>query len=303
MHLNSNTRARPRVRGPRRAFTLIELLVVIAIIAILIALLVPAVQKVREAAARTQCSNNLKQLALASHNYHDVYKKFPEAYRRNPPYATLYVRLLPFFEQDNIQKKWDYANKANNEGSVADGKPASQVIPMLLCPSDNLPNPVYNDPPKDWGMTSYGGCGGIRAYPEGEQTRDGIFLSVWSSFPQDPGIRMTGIVDGTSNTLMFGERHHFEPQDPHLDGWGAWAWNAPGDQILGASAPINYKLPPGYGNPQYKDRINAFGSGHSGGANFALADGSVRFIPDSVPLSTLQALATRSKGEVIQGLD
>src|ERR1700745_1485824 len=114
----------------RRGFTLIELLVVIAIIAVLIALLLPAVQKVREAANRMACTNNLKQIALATHNFHDTYKKFPTGGRipvliggRPTGGINLWVELLPYFEQDNLYKKWDPDNQKN----VAGGTNATQA--------------------------------------------------------------------------------------------------------------------------------------------------------------------------------
>src|SRR5262245_52260696 len=112
----------------RGAFTLIELLVVIAIIAILIGLLVPAVQKVREAAARASCQNNLKQLGIAAHSFNDSQKQFPHGYRRNVPIKTVFIDLLPYFEQDNLARNWDFNNQNNNFGTVAAGAKGAQVI-------------------------------------------------------------------------------------------------------------------------------------------------------------------------------
>src|SRR5262245_39930514 len=167
----------------QRGFTLIELLVVIAIIAILIGLLLPAVQKVREAANRIKCANNLKQIALAAHNYEGVHGAFPTGHR--PPVmvvdgvptqgTNVWVELLPYFEQDNLYKFWDYNDNRKN---VAGGKKATQaqVIQILICPSDPL-DPVWEltrfHPDltfPDWcfgfyGMTSYGGNAGTRSAP------------------------------------------------------------------------------------------------------------------------------------------
>src|SRR5262249_10453690 len=159
-------------------FTQVELLVVIAIIAVLIGLLLPAVQKVRAAAARIQCENNLKQIALACHNYEGVYKRFPIGVRipiyvgdRPTGGTNLWVDLLPYFEQDNLHRNWDDYDNRNN---VAGGRNATtaQVIKLLLCPSDALPEPVFHltaEVSSSWGlgfygMTSYGGNAGRRSF-------------------------------------------------------------------------------------------------------------------------------------------
>jgi prepilin-type N-terminal cleavage/methylation domain-containing protein/prepilin-type processing-associated H-X9-DG protein len=304
-------------------FTLIELLVVIAIIAVLIGLLVPAVQKVREAANRITCTNNLKQIALAAHDYHDVYKKFPPGGRlpvdmggRPAGGTTLWVELLPYIEQDNLYKKWDYKDNRNNVGGT--NAPSAQVINILVCPSDRLPQPVFEytaavgpaAPPWSWGfyaVSSYGGNAGKRsiATATSPRTLDGIFFL-------DSKVRLADIIDGTSNTFLFGERSHRDPEfdrrqpivlpgNAPIEGLGKWAYvvNGVGNVTLSTPVPINYRVPDGGDDGTLLDRGCAFGSGHPGGANFAFADGSVRFLSESTPLSTLQALSTRCGGEVV----
>jgi prepilin-type N-terminal cleavage/methylation domain-containing protein/prepilin-type processing-associated H-X9-DG protein len=312
----------------RKGFTLIELLVVIAIIAILIGLLVPAVQKVREAAARIQCSNNLKQLGLAAFNFESVNGRFPAGinvpigtsngmvfpsntlYKNgtigNPPDGAQFISwpeaLLHYFEQDNLRKQLDLTQNqyANCNGPTSTG---AQIIKILLCPSDPLPNPVSTFTSGGttyyFGMNSYGANAGTRSWYVSNMTTDGVFYI-------NSRTTIAGISDGTSNTLMFGERYHKDPVYTNIATLGGWAWanySAGQDYLLSSAVPVNYTLPPGTktGAPNFPEdlRVNAFGSGHSGGANFTMCDGSVRFLTlvGNSDLPLLQALSTRAGGE------
>src|SRR5262245_799515 len=202
-------------------FTLVELLVVIAIIAVLLGLMLPAVQQSREAARCASCKNNLKQLALAAHGFHNVHGKFPSAGRvpfyvgdRPTGGTNLWVELLSYFDQNNTYKRWDYDDNRNN---VAGGTTAitAQVIGTLLCPSDWMPDHVAylnsrNSPlwfHGHYGMTSYGGANGTRYGIPGSpppyygSSRDGIFFV-------DSCVSLADVTDGSSNTLLFGERYH-----------------------------------------------------------------------------------------------
>jgi prepilin-type N-terminal cleavage/methylation domain-containing protein/prepilin-type processing-associated H-X9-DG protein len=311
----------------RSAFTLIELLVVIAIIGVLISLLLPAVQKVREAANRAKCANNLKHLALAAHQHHDARGRFPNGLHTVDTGGGRYangtcweVELLDYLEQDNLKNRWDYDDFRNNVVGGLDATTA-QVLPVLLCPSDLLPERVWSFVAEGLGqygyaegwyaMHSYGANAGIRSFPGNQVTRDGIFF-------QDSSIPLAVVTDGATNTFLFGERSHDDPNFDRvtskdqpsfypLASWGWWAQVAftsggsLGNRFLSTPVPINYRVPPNAlkGDGSINNRLCAYGSGHPGGANFAFADGSVRFLSDTIPLDTLQALSTRAGGEVV----
>jgi prepilin-type N-terminal cleavage/methylation domain-containing protein/prepilin-type processing-associated H-X9-DG protein len=309
---------------PRRGFTLIELLVVIAIIAILIGLLLPAVQKVRGAANRMVCTNHLHQIALAAHNYDVTHEKLPTGGRvpvlvgdRPTGGTNFWLELLPYIEQDNLYKQWD---RGDNRKNVAGGMSATtaQVIKLLICPSDSLPQTVVKHSAMataDWcwgyyGMSSYGGNAGTRSLPIGGISRDGLFFI-------DSSVCLTDIsnADGTATTFLFGERYHRDPifdlRQPDVapgiapiaqqGKWGFIAGEAGvmSNVTLHSAAPINYRTPPDGDRLALLTRAAAFGSGHPGGANFAFADGHVSFVSDNMPLSTLQALSTRGGGEPV----
>ncbi|HET6575223.1 MAG TPA: DUF1559 domain-containing protein [Fimbriiglobus sp.] len=303
----------------RRGFTLIELLVVIAIIAILIGLLLPAVQKVREAAARTTCSNNLKQLALGLHNYHSAYEKFPAGIRRDqgpaPPSTNNYrlnetplrrtnwtIEVLPYIEQENVQKKWNYTNFNANRGVTGDPATCTwHAIKTFNCPSDPAPavdttSDAAESPPRHWGLTRYVANAGRRSYRRAAQTNDGPFIHTVER-------NIASISDGTSNTIFLGERSTVDPvfssTGDNLVFWGWWAFGAEGDVLGSAAERINWKMPAPATQANYDLRINVFGSGHTGGANFAMGDGSVRFIRDSMDLVTLERACMYADGLVV----
>ena len=292
----------------RPAFTLIELLVVIAIIAILIGLLLPAVQKVREAAMRTKCENNLKQMVIGIHNYSNVYGPFPPAYRNKPPTPTSYLPgwgwgtlILPFVEQDAMysQLKVDTVTFGNGTNAAQPNQhpatPPSQPfltqrpMPLFRCPADNGPD--INAFRNNHGTSNYRAvCGPDDASGAfvTNADRGGIMYQNSKNGPTD-------VPDGLSNTLMIGECMY----DTATDKWAAlWAgmigyYNSAINissvmwQVDNTSAQINGTAP------------QAFSSRHPGGAYFAFGDGSVRFFREGGDVTKLKWLAGRKDGQAV----
>jgi prepilin-type N-terminal cleavage/methylation domain-containing protein/prepilin-type processing-associated H-X9-DG protein len=286
----------------RSAFSLLELLVVIAIIGVLIALLIPAVQRVRSTAYRVQCTNNLHQIGLALHNYHGNHKTLPPgvSYRngKDPyPFMSWNTRLLPFLEQGNL---WNDTMQAyQRDSNFLDNPPhvgLGTVLPIFNCPADSRTVLERQDLP-GIALNSYLGVEGINQF-----TKDGVLYL-------DSKVRLSDIVDGTSNTLMVGER---PASADGVAGWWYAGWgqakDGSADMVLGvqeqyAAAFYVVDCPPGpyqFGPGSLKDPCATFHfwSLHIGGANFLFADGSVHFLHYDAAL-LMPALATRAGGEAV----
>jgi prepilin-type N-terminal cleavage/methylation domain-containing protein/prepilin-type processing-associated H-X9-DG protein len=302
-------------RQPVRGFTLIELLVVIAIIAILIALLVPGVQKVREASTRTQCLNNMKQIGQALHNYHDVFGSFP-LQKHHRADCWMY-KILPYIEQEDLFKQGQ-----SHDAAIYDAAWLT-IVGMYICPADprGFGGGVYIDEKLGtYAMTSYLGVAG-------KVSTDNPDSGVIAPYQQDAikayqllddeptlhlAIKLTQILDGASNTVMVGER----PPSPD-NFWGWWAYQdwdnfnwaimdvayAPysWDPNSGAPCPaLSYFSP---GDLINYCHSNHYWSFHYSGGNWLMCDGSVHFMDYSAGTTVIPQMATRNGGEVVADPD
>lgn len=294
----------------RRGFTLIELLVVIAIIAILIALLLPAVQQAREAARRSQCKNNLKQLGVALHNYHDVHSTFPPGWvgvvNRQPNVGgeggfSWGTMILPYIDQAPLYNQFNFTlamDVAPNRALL------NQRLSVFQCPSDPKPDTFMaedrNGAQFEMATANYAGVfgtvelddcytvspGTAPLSAQGQCLSNGIFY-------HNSKVKIRDITDGTSNTLMVGERTTYN--DPVEGPWyGTWSGALP----LADDAPARVI---GHAEhlPNGGDHAEDFGSFHVGGAHFILGDGHVRFLSENMSQEIFEALGTRAGGEVI----
>jgi prepilin-type N-terminal cleavage/methylation domain-containing protein/prepilin-type processing-associated H-X9-DG protein len=346
-------------RDRTAGFTLIELLVVIAIIAVLISLLLPAVQSAREAARRAQCVNNLKQIALASHNYESTHGSFPMGNRAyaftfssaSPDACSVYIGhsaftfLMPYLEGGNTYNTFNLVRPYNSFSNLTEGLIKTATY---LCPTDSL---ATDDPDIQQFITT---TQNSYAMSRGRQENIAFNWAISGSLPDpkapfastcnfgggdgmfgpEESVRIAAITDGTSNTFLFGEMSRFknEPAGSNFNfGNVTWdfvgppwtaanpTWN--GDIRVTSGAFVIPKLnapadtngsviaacfatavqPPDWIPVQACQNLGqwAFRSLHPGGANFAFADGSVKFVKDSINLSSYRSLGTRAGSEVV----
>jgi prepilin-type N-terminal cleavage/methylation domain-containing protein len=306
-----------------RGFTLIELLVVIAIIGVLVSLLLPAVQQAREAARRTQCKNNLKQLGLALHNYHDTFSNFPPGcirggasggwgFQTNVETSCWTYLALPYIEQATIYNQLNFSTTNWYPGTVfttPNCEFAQKVIPSFVCPSDP------NGGAKNFG--SWACVGGVQNangdfatinYAAMADSRNRINSSGYTScgncYPRTDGdgmmfnrskIGVRDVTDGTSNTILMAE----VSGGPGVNQFWEWAWSGPlVDARITPNGPGSYPGDRTFLNPRETDTPQGASSYHEGGIQVLLADGSVRFLSENINFATYKSLATRSGGEI-----
>ena len=288
-----------RTRPDRSGFTLVEVLVVITVIGILVALLLPAVQAARESARRIQCAANLKQLALACHNYADVYGTLPigipQMYDPDPalnffgPSQSIFVSMLGQLDQ---QPLFNAVNFSRSIFASANSTIFATGLEVLWCPSDpsirmEVEYPFYEDPLKEKiRFSSYAGCTGIwyadlSDYPD--PMNPARVDQINGLFTANRGIRFAEITDGTSQTMLLSERAHGLLTGDDFRYWHWWADSVSVDTRFWTIFPMNpfRKIPdtPETYSSAYTSSASSF---HPNGAYFAFADGSVRFLKDSI---------------------
>jgi len=314
-------------RKSKAGFTLVELLVVIAIIGVLVALLLPAVQAAREAARRSSCTNNLKQIGLAMHNHHDVFLKFPAGAATDPGGgwgSSWKVSILPYIEQGNISDKWVYSGNSGYTNSTNMPLTNNLTIASYRCPSSALPE--FYAASHNGGafqmLTSYTGNSGSGTLGTTGSGSHGITAED-GPLNANSKKNMANLTDGTSNTIMVAEQSNhlrdannqpitgsytaITSQGPH--GWTMGAGNgsvgrAYTDRVFNCTtliSPINQIGLPNSGGTGHNTGNNIpWSSYHPGGCLVALTDASVSFLPNTTDMTTLHRLASGADGQVVQ---
>ncbi len=257
----------------KNALTLIELLVVVGIIGIFVALLLPAVMQAREAARQTQCKNNLRQLGIALHNFHEIHKRFPPGTLNEWSWSA---RLLPLIEGNNVYNRFDLSHEPFEEPNYSN---TDTIISVFMCPSDGRSNLIFN-PVKMPGMrfahTSY--LGSLAA---NDNLSRGMFREYGS-------VRLAEVQDGASNTLFVGERSVVVANGQSFS-W--WVWGP--ETLISAGQ--------GFRQGTYSNLESAkhWWSYHAGGGHFLFVDGSLHFLPYSIDANVFASLGTKNGGEVV----
>ncbi|MBX9626567.1 MAG: DUF1559 domain-containing protein [Gemmataceae bacterium] len=295
----------------RGGFTLIELLVVIAIIAVLVGLLLPAVQKVREAASRMSCQNNLHQIGLALHNYHGAYGHFPPGFTSQAvtlngdglgPGWGWAAHILPYMEQEPLYKSIDFRKDIADPANAA---PRVTSLKLYLCPSDNPQKPTFDAVSDPAGtvicpvaFANYAGIGGLFEVTDNPDVNTGLLL-------RNSRFRFADALDGTSQTLMVTERQ--SKRSPMTTWVGAVTGSVNPPLVAGYEEEgpptlclINLGEAADKRTPNNPlDHVEDASSRHTGGVNGLFGDGSVRYIRDTIDPLAWEAIGTRAGGEVV----
>lgn len=311
----------------RPGFTLVELLVVIAIIGILVGLLLPAVQAAREAARRMQCSNNVKQIALACHNYESAFKVFPAggivsytpaaraaltdanfcttgSDRTQAPWTVL---ILPFLEESPLYQRFDFGRTFTGSSNIRGQAPNADLFPLRMgkyqCPSDPNSGSTVNNG-NYLGVQGGGPATGVGSAPCSTQTRQRVFFKTGIIYTNSR-TRIADITDGTTNTFMIGESRYMPTPNMRNDGFHAgWASALKADNAF--AVPLTFAAAVLQINAQRECRPGVadcfnfvsrlFGSQHTGGCHFGMADGSVQFVSQNIDINVYRQAAIRDDG-------
>ncbi len=301
------------MKSRRSAFTLIELLVVIAIIAILIALLLPAVQQAREAARRTQCKNNLKQMGLGLANYHDTHLVFPACGTSAGWGMSFWMPMLPYIDQAPLYKTLTFEVNGSGSGPGYNNHPnmaklAGKTFPAYFCPSSDLP-PLFGNQ----SAPTYTAITGNDTFLPGVKTTtnatygvhscSGVLIAV--NAPDGGKVSLAKVKDGSSNQILIGEQSSwgFAVGNPQVDirsastAWLGWMGSQYGDNRIMNGTTVMWRINTkdstltGMNSPGNNKGIHA---AHAGGAHVLMADGTVRFLNDTLNITTLKNLCSRS---------